>query len=219
LLQPHEILTLQARLDSFDGPLASRAEARLKKALSMAPDAPDPSFWLGRYHAIRGDVVSAEKLYLDALRAAPGNSEYLVGLVALYLMDASRTAWPNQYAEKRDDAAKRLASVASSATAFDVLAIAAIRRGNPTTAAVLSEKACGLETQCWTCFHTRAAAAFLNSKFSEAVAWERIALERLPEIAGPERRRDLEGALALYLKGTTDPRSVRGARLPRLFRP
>jgi Tfp pilus assembly protein PilF len=219
LLAPHEVLTLEARLDDFDGPNADRAEARLKKALSLRSDDPAATFWLGRKHAMRDDVVSAEKLYLAALASAPANPEYLLGLVALYLMEASKVAWPDHYAAKRDEAAGRLAPVASSAVAFNVLAIAAIRRGDSKSAVASSKKACELDSQCWTCFHTRAAAAFLESKFSHAVDWERIALERLPEAAGPERRLVLERALELYMKGTKDPRAVRGAKLPRLYRP
>jgi tetratricopeptide (TPR) repeat protein len=221
-LSRSEALVLLARLDAFKGDKARRAEDRLNLARNTPGGEAGvgaPAFWLGRYNQLQGDFVKAEELYLEATRIDPDNPDYLFGLVDLYWTD-ERTTWME--AAKSDRMNKTMAAlvrIARSPYQLNAVAVHQMLAGDVPAALATTERACAVGSDCWICFHNRAAALFASGQVAQALQSERDAQLRQSESAAPRLVAMVRGALAFYSQAATDRESVQDQPTPGLIAP
>lgn len=220
-LSDGEVLVWWARLDPFRGPAAGRAKRHLQQATQLAGEGDGaPWFWLGRYAALRQQPEDAETKYRRALEIEPGNPSYLYGLLVLYWGDREGQKW--EAAARSPQVAETVAALARTATSASQLnAVAAHQLFSKDLDAALasSEAACLAASDCWPCFHNRAAALFASGDAAEAARTQAQALDRLPEGAPQAMADVLSQALAYYLAASADTDSVAGRPAPGLFAP
>lgn len=157
------------------------------------------SFWLGRYHAERGEHAAAERSFREAMAREPGNPEYLLGLVKLYWSDRSSAAW---FGSARSPRVKELVAELSqhARSAWQLNAVAVNQLVNRDIAGALgsSQQACELGPDCWECFHNRAVVLSTAGQAEAAVAAELAALDHLPDHASDKIAKVLRDAVGFY---------------------
>lgn len=221
VLPESELLVLWARLDAFKGEKGGRAERHLQLASrSAAVEDGAPSFWLGRYSALRGNAVAAEASYRRSLELDPGNPEYLYGLLELQWGNREGAAW--EAAGRSPEVGATVAALlptARTATQLNAVAAHQLLTSNVPVALSSSARACKLDSSCWPCFHNHAAALFASGDAEMAARTEGEALSRLPEGAPQALARQMTQARAFYLAASADPDQVAGRPRPSLFAP
>ncbi len=211
------VLTWWARLDSFDGDMASRAAKRLADAQRSNPQDPDVWFWLGRHSARQQRAVEAESNYEHATTLAPDRPDFLLGLVSLYVSDSAKSVWPDRE-QRLDRAMAKLERVASSPLELNVLAIRALHAHELAKSQGFARKACNAGPDCWECWHTFAEAAFVAGDAPRALELERTAVARAPENLSENAFRALRDAASLYQLAVQEP-GLSQNTLPPLFVP
>lgn len=213
-----------ARIDAFDGKFASRARERLNLA-SQRSSSPSSqaaaSFWQGRYSQLHErDSERAARHYRKALERDPGNPDYLYGLLDLYWGPQSGLSWLEATRSVHvGQTIQALAKTARSPRQLNAVAAYQLFAGDLPGALRNSEQACRGGSDCWPCFHNRAAALYAAGRAAEAVSAEREALNRLPEGAAGRFSQLLASAVAFYQAASNNPESVRGKPLPELLAP
>jgi tetratricopeptide (TPR) repeat protein len=220
-LSDAQVLVWWARLDSFQGKFAARAEQRLKDASrAAATEASSTWFWLGRLEQLHGTNRAAEDYYRRALRLEPDNPDYLYGLLDLYWGEQSGMTWVE--AARSANVSKTIESLSRTArSAPQLSAIAAYQlfMNDVPAALATSRRACEAGPDCWRCFHNHAAALFASGSAPDALAAERGALSLLSEAAPPRLARMLQDAVAFYAAASSDPGSLRGRERPGVVAP
>ena len=220
MLSEPEVLVWWARLDSFQGPKDDRAWALLRRAAELAPDHSDVAFWMGRYAAVRGDAVAAEKALRRSLELSGDTPEYLYGLLDVLWGNRQGAAWDEAArSEGVQQVVAALVPSARSAAQLNAVAVHRLVNGDTEQALTSSARACQADAGCWGCFHNRAAILFAAGQAAEAARTESEALGRLPEAAPHALVQKLEQARAYYLAASSNPESVKGQPRPGLFGP
>jgi tetratricopeptide (TPR) repeat protein len=216
-LPDSEVLTWWARLDAFNGDSASRAAKRLADAQRANSKDAEVWFWLGRQAALQGQAADAASNYEHAVELAPERPDFLLGLVTLYIMDSTKSPWPDRE-QRLDQTITKLEPVARSPLQLNVLAIRALHAHDLSKSQVFAQKACDAGPDCWECWHTLAEAAFIAGDAARALKLERTALARVPENLSEPAYRALRDAASLYELAAQAPRLPQ-SKLPPLFVP
>ena len=216
-LSDSDVLTWWARLDSFDGDMASRAAKHLADAQRFNPQDPDVWFWLGRQSARQQHALEAEAQYEHARQLALDRPDFLLGLVALYVSDSAKSVWPDRE-QRLDKTIARLERIASSPLELNVLAIQALHAHELAKSQAFAQKACTAGPDCWECWHTFAEIAFLAGDARRALDLERTAVARAPESLSENASRALRDATSLYELAVQEP-GLSQNKLPPLFVP
>jgi Flp pilus assembly protein TadD len=217
-LSESDTLLLWAGLDDFKGAQSSRAQRRLLAAKEAAPGDPEADFWLGRWHARQAGAQAAVEHYKSALQVKPNEPRYLLALAAVYCGGASKDVWPKNEREARlEKVMMALEKTAKTPRQLNAVATYRLVRADYPGATELSRRARESAPDCWECFHTSAAAAFMADDHAQAIQLQKGALSRLPEGTPPEVVEAVEETLRRYRNW--NPRAGKARKLPRLVMP
>jgi tetratricopeptide (TPR) repeat protein len=214
-----ETLVLWAKLDDFDGPGYERAKDRLDQARQAAPGDPEVSYWIGRLNARQGKLIQAAGFYWEARHVKPKEPRYLFALASVFLDDGAKSLWWKEEREMHlEEVMERLDDLAHTGRQLNAVAIYHLLTGDVSGAVDFSRRAREAAPDCWECFHTSAAVAFMAGDPARAKSFELGAVARLPdEEVAPEVLDAMLGALDSYRDADangSEPRS-----LPPLIRP
>jgi tetratricopeptide (TPR) repeat protein len=190
-----DVHLLWARLTRWGGGQDAAAKRDLDEALAEAPDAAAPHYWMGLYALSHDDVRKAELDLAEAIRKAPRDPRFRLGMVLLRARLRGARG-PSDLAEVVD----RLGEVAE--TTAQLRAVAAVDRElkRADQAMEFAKKAYALAPFDPLVLDTYAAILFDQEHFEAAVAMQRKAVALLPEdVALPaffERLRAYEARVA-----------------------
>jgi tetratricopeptide (TPR) repeat protein len=223
-LSDAEVLVWWARLDSFRGKFAERAQQRLADAAKAKGNAEEqtgaPLFWSARYEQMHDNRAKAKQLYQQALNAQPDNPEYLYGLLSLEWATQNGVSWSDAArSQPVVDTIAALTSSARSPSQLNAVAAHQLFSGDIQAALATSARACASGPDCWACFHNHAAALFANGQTEAALAAERDALNRLSETAEARIVMLLASSVDYYNAALNRPESVQGKPAPGLLAP
>jgi tetratricopeptide (TPR) repeat protein len=217
-LDEAETLVFWAQLDNFQGAQSKRAKARLEAAHQAAPGNPEVLLWLGRFIARQGALPAAVRHYRAALRARPKEPRYLLALAAAYFDGDAKVFWSReQRKQKLGEVMEALADRAHTGRQLNAVAIYRLLERDVPAAAQFGRRAREAAPDCWECFHTSAAAAFMAGDVDQAISLELEALTRLPEQASLDVDHTLRKTLARYRSSDAD--AAQPKTLPPLFTP
>jgi len=171
-----DVHLLWARLTRWGGRQDVDAKRDLEEALAEAPDDAAPHYWMGLYALSHGDVRRADLELGEAIRRAPRDPRFRLGMV--HLRARLRGArGPSDFAEAVD----RLSEVAETATQLRVVAMFDRELKRADQAMEFAKKAYALAPFDPLILDMYATILFDQEQFEAAVAMQRKAVALLPE--------------------------------------
>jgi tetratricopeptide (TPR) repeat protein len=148
---------------------------------------PEIQYWSGLFHRAEGDPDGAEAELARALEQRPNDARYLMALATYY---RSYTRGAPQ--ARLDEVMRRLAKVAVSPRALDLVASHYGSTGQTDEGLRFAARATRADPACYRCYSTGARLLFAKGRLDEAVDAAERAVNLLPDgVRAPQLSQDL----------------------------